>query len=111
MYSIAVHASSSMVAIAALIVLVRRTVTDTCAPPDSAARMAGPPKYAESIRTRTGRYPPIRRRACATASATSRFAPRGEPQEPLRRRWATITGARPATVKVARAAFRPRTPE
>ncbi|GAA2027328.1 hypothetical protein GCM10009740_16290 [Terrabacter terrae] len=53
MYSIGVHALCSIPEMAVLIVLVRRTVTDTSAPPATAARRAGPPKNAEPIRTKT----------------------------------------------------------
>ncbi len=110
-YSIVVHAACSMPEIAVLVAAVSRTVTDTSAPPASTARTAGPPKNAESIRTRTGRSAPSRRRACLTASPISRAAPRGEPQAPLRTRCATITGARPVTMRVARIALSPRTRE
>ena len=53
-YSIGVHAPCSMPPMAVLTAAVSRTVTDTSAPPATAARTAGPPKNAESIRTRTG---------------------------------------------------------
>jgi len=43
------------------------------------------------------------------ASATSRFAPRGDPQEPFRSRCATITGAAAGVDPVASNAFSPRT--
>jgi hypothetical protein len=44
-----------------------------------------------------------------TASATSRFAPRGEPDEPFRRRCATTIGAQACVLAVASSMFRPRT--
>lgn len=65
----------------------------------------------ESIRTSTGWVLPSSRRVVRTASPTSRFAPRGEPQAPLRSRWATITGAFVPVASVASSAFSPRTPE
>jgi len=46
-----------------------------------------------------------------SASATSRFAPRGDPHDPLRSRWATTTGANPVVDTVASSALSPRTPE
>ena len=46
-----VHASSPMVAISALISGSRRTVTDTSAPPRSAAPTVGAPENAESARS------------------------------------------------------------
>lgn len=71
-----------MAAIAFFTVGVCRIVTDTSAPPARAAWTAGRPSNAESIRTST-RVPGARiRRAWASASAMSRFAPRGEPTEP-----------------------------
>jgi hypothetical protein len=54
---------------------------------------------------------PISRRVVLTASPTRRLAPRGDPAEPLRSRWATITGALVAVTSVASSAFKPRTPE
>ena len=45
------------------------------------------------------------------ASATSRLAPRGEPQAPLRSRWVRTTGAVCLVVTVANAVLSPRTPE
>ena len=45
------------------------------------------------------------------ASATSRAAPRGEPHDPFRSRWATTTGADSVVEAVASSALRPRTPE
>ena len=47
----------------------------------------------------------------ARVSATIRAAPRGDPHEPLRSRWPTITGAAWSVVTVAINAFKPRTPE
>ena len=49
--------------------------------------------------------------AVCNASATRRSAPRGEPQQPLRSRWATITGAVSFVLAVAGSALSPRTPE
>ena len=40
---------------------------------------------------------------------TSRFAPRAEPADPLRSRWATITGVAVLVDTVASSAFKPRT--
>jgi hypothetical protein len=57
---------------------------------------------AESIRTRTGVVASISRRVVVTASATRRFPPRGEAHAPRRSRCATISGAAPAVVVVAR---------
>lgn len=51
------------------------------------------------------------RRSNANASLASRTTPRGEPAEPLRNRWAAITGANVSPDTVASRAFRPRTPE
>src|SRR3954469_10602535 len=45
-----------------------------------------------------------------SASATNRPAPRGEPHDPLRSRWATTTGADWLVLTVASSALRPRTP-
>ena len=50
-------------------------------------------------------------RAVLNASATRRFAPRGEPHDPFRSRWATMTGADLVVLTVASSAFSPRTPE
>ncbi len=63
-----------------------------------------------AIRTRTGAFTPSRRRACFTASPTRRFAPRGDPQEPLRSRCATTKGACPAVESAAISTFRSRGP-
>ena len=45
------------------------------------------------------------------ASATSRWAPRGDPHDPFRSRCATITGAAVGVATVASSAFSPRTLE
>ena len=90
-----VHASSPMVAIAALTLGSRRTVTDTSAPAADRGADRGAP-----VERRVGpqqRLAPCRRPCSVltvlSASATSRFAPRGDPHEPLRSRCATTTGA------------------
>ena len=60
----------------------------------------------------TGRQPGPRsaqQAAAWPASATSRFPPRGDPHDPFRSRWATITGALEAVATVASSAFNPRT--
>jgi hypothetical protein len=108
-YSIAVQASSAMLATAALTRASARTVTETCAPPASAAWTGPRPQNAESIRTRTGVVASISRRVVLTASATRRFPPRGEEHAPRRSRCATITGAASDVVAVASSAFKPRT--
>lgn len=45
-----------------------------------------------------------------STSATSRFAPRGDPHDPFRSRWATTTGADPVLDTVASRALSPRAP-
>ncbi|GAA4996407.1 hypothetical protein GCM10023317_26010 [Actinopolymorpha pittospori] len=94
-------------------VVSRRTVTDTCAPAPTAAAMVGRPWNAESARIRTCPCAPAPRKAFTVfnASATRRFAPRTDPQEPLRSRCATMTGAAAEVVTVASSTFSPRTPE
>jgi len=54
---------------------------------------------------------PASPRTVFNASVTRRLAPRGEPTDPFRSRWATITGAVLVVVSVASSAFNPRTPE
>ena len=93
-YSIVVHASSAIAAIAALTALVH---------PDG-DRHRGATGQGGVDRRRGRRTPspsaPGPAGSCRavvgvvfTASPTSRFAPRGDPAAPLRSRWATITGA------------------
>src|SRR5450759_1302442 len=50
-------------------------------------------------------------RTVASASETSRLAPRGDAHEPFRSRCATITGAAAVVLTVASSMFSPRTPE
>ena len=49
--------------------------------------------------------------AVFNASATRRFEPRGDPHDPFRSRWATITGADWLVLTTASSALSPRTPE
>ena len=51
-----------------------------------------------------------RRLTVARVSATIRAAPRADPQDPLRSRWAVMTGAALAVLTVVISEFNPRTP-
>jgi hypothetical protein len=89
--------------------LVHPDVTDTAAPTRTTAPTRPRPWNAESARTSA--LLPVIPATVFSASATRRFAPRGEPHEPLRIRWATTTGAASVVVTVANSALSSLTPE